>query len=390
MGNKPTVTLTLAGDEKKLTQAFDEVGASSRQMADKVESASRDMGSSMDRASEGFDRVDTSAMGFRDSITGVQDTMTAFKAPNLDESTAKVEKAQAAYDGLTATLENQRDALEALKKSDPKNESLIAAKEAEIEATENAIDAQQDELSAMKDVESQSLSLGERLFYLGAGIGDMASAMVNLIIPALRGFWTVLVETVIPAVWSFTTALLANPITWVVLGIAALIAILYLLGVRWDDIKNIVGNVVGWIVDRWNGLMSFFAGIPDWFGRLGSAIGSAISAGFKGAINWIVDRLNWLIDVANKVIYGINVVNPFSDIPDIPHIPRMHTGGVVPGPPGSETMAILQAGETVTSAGSSTGGVVTVQFTGDVDSAFASAFQKLVETGAIPIQFQGA
>lgn len=315
MASKPTVTLTLAGDESKLTDAFDKVGASSKQMADKVDDASKDMRHSADdgfkRVGEGFDELDTKAMGFRDALTGVQDTSM----------------------GLSEIMKG---------------------------------------------------NLFEGFLTLGAGLGDLGSAFYNLIIPALSTFWTTLTTTVIPAVWSFTAALLANPITWVVLGIAALIGILYLLGVRWDDIKNIVGNVVGWIVDRWNGLMSWFAGVPGWFGRIFSGIGDAIAGAFKSAINWVIDRLNWLIGVANHVIDGINWVNPFSDIPHIPSIPRMHTGGVVPGSPGQEQLAILQAGETVSPAGSSTGGgAIALQVASGGDAEIGSLIDRLVQTGVI-------
>lgn len=315
MASKPTVTLTLAGDEAKLTQAFDRVGAASKSMADQVDDASHEMrtaGDRFDSMAESSDTAETRFTGFYDTIGGTRDALAAWN--------------------------------------------------------------------------DESLSTTDRLVALGQAGADLAGGLTGFLIPALKGMWTTLVETVIPSIWSFTAALLANPITWVVLGIAALIGILYLLGVRWDDIKNIVGNVVGWIVDRWNGLMSWFAGVPAWFGRIFSGIGDAISGAFKSVINWIIDRLNWLVGVANKVIYGINVVNPFSDIPSIPNIPRMHTGGVVGGPPGSESLAILQAGEEVSSAASAGGGgAVTVGFAGDTDGAFASAFMNLVQTGVITL-----
>ncbi len=36
---------------------------------------------------------------------------------------------------------------------------------------------------------------------------------------------------------------------------------------------------------------------------------------------------------------------------NVPNIPKFHNGGVVGGPPGSEMLAVLQAGETVAPAG---------------------------------------
>ena len=315
VASKPTVTLTLAGDEKKLTEAFERVGAASKSMSDQVDDSSKTMRTAGDRfeaTTERFDTLDTRAMGFRDTLTGLQD----------------------GFKGLT----------------------------------------------------DDSDSLLDTLLLLGFGIGDLASGFVNFLLPMLRTFWTTLVESVIPAVWSFTSALLANPITWVVIGIAALIAIIVLLVKHWDWVKEAASNAAGWVRDRWNDLMGWFAGIPAWFGRIFGAVGDAISGAFKGALNWVIDRLNWLVDRANDLIYGINLVNPFNDIPAIPHIPRMHTGGVVPGAPGTESLAILQAGERVTAANSAAGGgAVTIAFTGDTNSAFASAFQMLVQTGQIDL-----
>lgn len=313
MASKPSVTLTFAGDEKQLTEAFDRVGAASQSMADQVDDASREArtaGERFDTLAESTDTAETRFTGFYDTLGGTRDALTALS--------------------------------------------------------------------------DDSLSTTDRLIALGQAGADLAGGLTGFVVPALKGLWTTLVETVIPAIWSFTTALLSNPITWIILGIAALIAIIVLLVTHWDTVKQVVGNVVDWIRDRWTDLMGWFAGIPDWFGRIFGAIGNAISGAFKSVINWIVDRLNWLIDVANKVIYGINVVNPFSDIPDIPHIARMHTGGVVPGPPGSETMAILQAGEEVTSAASAGGGgAVALYVAPGGDAEVGSLIDRLVQTGVI-------
>jgi hypothetical protein len=285
MASKPTVTLTLAGDESKLTEAFDKVGAASKEMSDKVDSSSQEMRTTGDR----FDSVGEAADGAESKFMGFHDVL----------------------DGVKGGLETL---------SDP------------------------------------SASLTDKLIGLGQAGADIAGGFASFLIPALSTFWTTLTETVIPAVWSFTTALLSNPITWIVVGIVALIAILILLVTHWDAVKNVAGNVIGWIRDRWNDLMGWFGGVPGWFGRIFGAVGNAISSAFKGAINWVIDRLNWFVDRANDIIYGINVISPFNDIPNIPHIPRMHTGGVVPGMPGSEVPIMAMAGERVTANGQGGGG----------------------------------
>ncbi|HEY9338829.1 MAG TPA: hypothetical protein VIQ79_30555, partial [Kribbella sp.] len=64
------VTLTFAGETTSVEKSFERVGTG-------AETMSRKVGESADgfsRAGEAADNVDTKAMGFRDTLTGVQDT----------------------------------------------------------------------------------------------------------------------------------------------------------------------------------------------------------------------------------------------------------------------------------------------------------------------------
>lgn len=79
---KNEVTLTFAGDSDQLEHAFGKVGEASRNMSDEVGKASKrtseevkGVGASLNKFGEAADVADTRAMGFRDSLTGVQDTM---------------------------------------------------------------------------------------------------------------------------------------------------------------------------------------------------------------------------------------------------------------------------------------------------------------------------
>lgn len=62
----------------------------------------------------------------------------------------------------------------------------------------------------------------------------------------------------IASVWSFTAALLANPITWIILGIVALVAAIILLWKNWD-------KVCAWISGVWNAVIGAVIG---WFQKL--------------------------------------------------------------------------------------------------------------------------
>jgi hypothetical protein len=73
--------------------------------------------------------------------------------------------------------------------------------------------------------------------------------------------------------WAMNSAMLASPITWIILGIAALIAGIVLLAMNWDKITK-------WIGDVWNGFMGWlgdsFKAIGKWWSDLWSGVGKFI------------------------------------------------------------------------------------------------------------------
>lgn len=64
------------------------------------------------------------------------------------------------------------------------------------------------------------------------------------------------------AAWGFAAALLANPITWIVLGVIALTAGLVILYIRWKAFRNLVNDTAKWIWQNWKYLALFIAFIP--------------------------------------------------------------------------------------------------------------------------------
>ena len=96
------------------------------------------------------------------------------------------------------------------------------------------------------------------LLSVGMGVATFLSGGWTLATMVLSGVFGVLkgaIFTVLPAIWTFTTALLANPMTWMVLGVVALGAALVAMVVYWDDITSAIG--------RFFDKISSLAGIKD-------------------------------------------------------------------------------------------------------------------------------
>lgn len=95
-------------------------------------------------------------------------------------------------------------------------------------------------------------------------------------------------STVLPglisSVWSFTAALLANPVTWVVIGIVALIAALVLLWQNWDA-------VTGWMGNAWQAVCNGFSAGLQW-----------VQDGIGAVIGWISDKIQWFKDCGKKIV----------------------------------------------------------------------------------------
>lgn len=85
------------------------------------------------------------------------------------------------------------------------------------------------------------------------------------------------------AVWAFTASLLANPLTWVIVGIVALGAALYLLASNWDAISD-------WFMGKWEDCGESITGVTEWISEAWDATVGRLVAGAE----WLVDSMGIL------------------------------------------------------------------------------------------------
>lgn len=365
MAGGPTVTLTFAGDADKLNRAFDSVGESARSMDTNVGNSSRsinDASGALDSFGNAADAGEGKAQGFSDIIGGSTDVLQGFT------------------DG--------------------------------------------------------SLSMGDRLQMLGGGVADLSGGIASFLVPALSAGVT--------SIKAMSMALLTSPITWIVVGIGLIVGAFILLwnkfeGFRnfwiavWNGIKSVASSVVngiigifGWFaalpgrIRGWFGavkdgavsmlqnLLSWVAGLP---GRILSAIGnfgrlllnvgrdllSGLWQGIQNAASWLWDKVTGffgdLLPGWVKDILGISSPSKvFADLGK--HIPSGLAvgieGNLAPIEDASVDMKNAAMGDymagTAGVARGGSGGGASVTFGGNTDTAFASAFMKLVRTGQIQIK----
>lgn len=202
----------------------------------------------------------------------------------------------------------------------------------------------------------------------------------------------------------------ANPVAWIMLAIAAVVALGAVIIKNWDSIKEVFSKIWSWISEKviepvkngfasageflkekWNKIKEFFSGLWEGMkdgaknawegikkvfstvatffkniftnawegvkkvfsvgGKIFDGIKDGILNGFKTIVNAIIGGINKVVSIpfnginwALKKIRDIEFlgISPFKDLIktiDIPQIPKLATGTVIP--PRSEFMAIL-------------------------------------------------
>lgn len=189
------------------------------------------------------------------------------------------------------------------------------------------------------------------------------------------------VAVLVGVLWAFNAALLANPITWVVVAIMALVAVFVILwneceGFRnfwinlWNGIVNAFWATVDWIksagkaigdffVGLWEGIKKTFSKVGDFFkdifgkawaavlgvfttgGKVFNGIKEGIVDTFKVVVNGIITGINAVVKLPfqglNSILDKIHAVSiagikPFDWLTwraPIPQIPKLATGGIV-------------------------------------------------------------
>ena len=186
---------------------------------------------------------------------------------------------------------------------------------------------------------------------------ELVMGALNLVHTAVIAFnAAVNIANTVMGVMKAAFTFLTSPIGLVVLAIGALIAILVLLVMHWDEVKK-------WAVDTWNTICETFNAAGTWFDE---HVLTPLKNGFKGFVNTVI---GWAEGLANGIVSGIewainhvvDMINSISfDVPDwvpfvggshfgvsLSHvsfdrvsIPRLATGTVVP-PNAGEFAAIL-------------------------------------------------
>lgn len=302
---------------------------------------------------------------------------------SLEARQAAIDLKNAQRDYNQALLDGSQAAQDMAQSTEDGNQALDDGKQAAIDAKS----ANQDLIDALRESKpTDAEKLGEQL----QTYSSVVSAFVGVI-----GIATA-------AQWLFNAALWASPITWIVLTIAAFVAIMIYLATQttvfqdtWRAVWGFLKDVGAWFAGPFTdffvrGFRVVSAYVQDWWGRISAipgqlksafaAVAEFLFAPFRTAFNKIslawnatIGRLSWTVPDWVPGVGGNSI--------SAPRLPTYHRGGQVPGAFGAEVLAVLQAGETVSPAGGHAEETVLLEAGGEFDRMVLDSVRRAVGLG---------
>lgn len=336
------------------------------------------------------------------------------KQATLDAEIAQKEYNQAVKEHGANSEEAKQAAIDLEQTTADLAQAQLDQKQAQQDATQYAADGRQamiDATQAVRDGKDAQLDLNDAMTEAKPGALKEWAGYLEMVTPLISAVVGVM-GLVTAAQWLWNASLWASPITWIVIGVVALVAVIVLIATKttwfqdlwrvtwsgiktaaeavgtwfrdvlwgvyikgtWDGIvaatKWLVDNVVGQF-NAWKGVavsvFNWFMGIPEMIRKAFSAVTGFILAPFRAAFNQVssawnntVGRLSWSVPSWVPFIGG----NSFS----APRLPQWHTGGHVSGALGAEVLGVLKAGERVVAGNNGADGseiTVVVELVGD-------------------------
>jgi len=110
------------------------------------------------------------------------------------------------------------------------------------------------------------------------------------------------------AQWALNSAMLANPMTWIIVLIVALIAIIVILALWIMDLWATNMDFKYGVIKIWNSILNFFDKVPLFFQAVGYGIADAFSYAKVTVLEIMQAMGNGVIDIINDVISALNKI----------------------------------------------------------------------------------
>lgn len=169
-----------------------------------------------------------------------------------------------------------------------------------------------------RQFEGVAMQIGEQLLPIIEPVSQWLSDNPGLAtgLAVALGVLAVALGVAAVAVWAMNSALFASPITWIILGIVAVVAAIVLLWQNWDSvtawISDVWGSFTDWLGETWDKIAAFFTDTYDKyikpvFDAFGEAATWLYENAIKPAFDGIASAVMWVWDNAISPIVTLIV-----------------------------------------------------------------------------------
>lgn len=159
-----------------------------------------------------------------------------------------------------------------------------------------------------------STTLGQTLLPVLKTVGQFMQehqGIVKIFVPIILALAAALAIAA-AAEWVMNAALLANPITWIILAIVALVAGIFYLAtqtqffqtiwdVTWKAVAAAWNWVVGIVMAGWNWITNAFSAGWAWISSTAAEFWAWLQNVFTSGVNWVVAKVTWFIDMMKSL-----------------------------------------------------------------------------------------
>ena len=269
--------------------AYEAAGLSAEEMSAKILAGG-------EQGKEGFQQVIDGLLGIEDPVARANAAIGLFGTPLEDLGVNEIPTFLEGLKGMEGGLGDVKGAADDMAATMGDN---VAAKWSEVQRSFEMV---------VTTVAGQLLPALQPLLEWAAQNPELLGA-VAIAIGVLAAAFGVLAV----AQWAVNAAMFASPITWIILAIVALIAILVLLIANWDAVwawlTEVWNGFISWVVSVFEGFVGWLTGIGNgiaaWWNGLWAAIGAWIQSVWEGFIGFVRGVFNGYVSWLRSVGAGI-------------------------------------------------------------------------------------
>lgn len=128
---------------------------------------------------------------------------------------------------------------------------------------------------------------------------------------AAQAAWTAATAIATGAQWLWNAALAASPMTWIIVGIVALVAAIVLIATKTTWFQDIWSTVWGAITTAFNATMSWLSGAFSWFGTLPGLFAGWFGAAKDWAVNKMLALVNWIAGLPGRAYNALSALGGY-------------------------------------------------------------------------------